>query len=56
MKYKNKNFIINYIKEFNKINLDTSNQLETLNQIIEVLKKYKKKIQYIFLVMVVVPV
>ena len=43
MKYKNKNFIINYIKEFNKINLDTSNQLETLNQIIEVLKKYKKK-------------
>ena len=43
MKYKIKNFIINYIKEFNKINLDTSNQSETLNQIIDVLKKTQKK-------------
>ena len=48
MKYKIKNFIINYIKEFNKINLDTSNQSETLNQIIEVLKKYKKNTVHIF--------
>ena len=55
MKYKIKNFIINYIKEFNKINLDTSNQTEVLNQIIEVLKNTKKKIQHIFLVMAVVP-
>tara|TARA_Y100001970_G_C14030300_1_gene748228 strand:- start:147 stop:707 length:561 start_codon:yes stop_codon:yes gene_type:complete len=43
MNNKNDNFIVNYIKEFNKINLETLNQIKTLNRIIDVLKKYKKK-------------
>ena len=39
----NKEFIIKYVKEFNKLNYESLNQLSTFNKIIEALKNYKRK-------------
>ena len=40
---KNKEFIVKYVREFNKLNYENLIQINTFNKIIETLKKYKRK-------------
>ena len=45
---KNKEFIVKYVREFNKLNYENLIQINTFNKIIETLKKYKRKKRSIF--------
>ena len=40
---KNKEFIVKYVREFNKLNYENLIKINTFNKIIETLKKYKRK-------------